>query len=143
MINAIAERHGLSLARVSAEKSVNLSDIIKGLLNERFSHTSLLELLEEFDVISGYTTIPAKSKAREIASTAFKLSQSCPSSGRQFLCSVGKDEITMIVSHSSDFNQLQVIALESLRRNHAMYEFFIETFVGVSFDDSEDVIKGK
>jgi hypothetical protein len=141
MIDNITSKHGLAVARVSAEKSVKLSEIIKSLLNEKLGHTALLEVLEEFEVIDGFGAIPGNSDKRRIATAAFRLSQSYPSSGRQILCSIGssKDVIALILSHSETFKELQEKTLVALRRDHAMYDLFIENFDGISFDDPEDV----
>lgn len=134
MINAIAERYGLSLARTGSDRTIKLSDVIKQLVNDHFCHTSCLSLLERYRIIRDYAEIdvdatnPAKSYQRIVDATL-----KIDSVGLVLVSHyASQDRVTLVSAyHSSSFSELQRSIFNELRQDDARLDEFLEEIDGV------------
>lgn len=142
MINAIAERHGLALARTGSDRAIKLSEVIKQLVNDHFCHTSCLSLLKRYRIIRDYAEIDvdavnqAKSYQR-VVDAALKID----SVGLVLVSHyTSQDRVTLVSAyHSSSFSELQRSIFNELRQDDAYLEEFLEEIDGIYDIDQIDV----
>jgi hypothetical protein len=138
MIQDIANKHGLAIARVASEERKRLSDVVKELLNERGYNISFLAFLDN-GIIETYSNI-VFGDIDDLCQKLFMLFKTRKDLGKNAITIRRMNSVLVMTSNKyKSVPELQQAVLDKLRKDPGLLDVFDQVYRGQLFTRIEEL----